>query len=162
MIRISCALAGGACALLIASGNVAAASQCKSVHGTLEESLVAPPPCTSPVGLCTTAQMSGNLKGVALFTASSIIPSVDTATTGVVFVTGDTIVVDARLGGNRGTLNIKNAAAFRTTGDGDLADVQVIIGGSGDFAGATGSLRISGNFVAGAGTSDFEGTVCLP
>jgi hypothetical protein len=106
--------------------------------------------------------MFGHLKGTAHFTASAIIQSADTPATGVVFVTGDTTVVDAKLGGKRGALTIKNAAAFRTVGEGDLSDTQVIIGGADDFAGATGSLRISGNFVGDSGTASFEGTVCLP
>jgi hypothetical protein len=74
----------------------------------------------------------------------------------------DTTLQYARLGGKRGTLAIKNAAAFRTIGEGDLSDTQVIIGGTGDFIGATGSLRISGTFVSGSGTSSYEGTICVP
>jgi hypothetical protein len=150
--------------LLVTSAgfSVANAADCKSVRGTLEETQVTGPACTSPAGLCTVAQMSGHLKGQARFTAAAITQSADTATTGVVFVIGDTTVQDARLGGKRGTLAIENAAAFRTTGDGDLSDTQVIIGGTGDFIGATGSLRISGTFAAGSGTSSFEGTVCVP
>ena len=132
------------------------------MRGALEETQVTGSACASPVGLCTVAQMFGSLKGRAVFTATAIIPSADMPTTGVVFVIGDTTVLDARLGSKRGTLAIKNAAAFRTVGDGDLSDTQVIIGGTGDFIGATGSLRISGTFVAGSGTSSFEGTVCVP
>jgi hypothetical protein len=96
------------------------------------------------------------------FIAKAITQSVDTATTGVVFVIGDTTVLGAALGSKRGTLVIKNAAAFRTVGDGDLSDTQVIVGGTGDFVGASGSIRISGTFVAGDGTSSFEGAVCVP
>jgi hypothetical protein len=94
--------------------------------------------------------------------ANWTLPSADTPTTGVVFVIGDTTLQYARLGGKRGTLAIKNAAAFRTIGEGDLSDTQVIIGGTGDFIGATGSLRISGTFVSGSGTSSYEGTICVP
>jgi hypothetical protein len=136
--------------------------ECKSVRGFLEETQVVGPGCNSPVGLCTVAQMFGQLKGEARFTATEFIQSADTPTTGVIFVIGDTTVFDARLGRKRGTLAIKNAAAFRTVGDGDLSDTQVIIAGTGDFTGATGSLRISGTFVAGSGTASFEGTVCVP
>jgi hypothetical protein len=63
---------------------------------------------------------------------------------GLCTVAGDTTLQDARLGGKRGTLAIKNAAAFRTVGDGALSDTQVIAG-TGDFIGATGSLRNSGS-----------------
>jgi hypothetical protein len=138
------------------------AIECKSVRGALEETYVTGPACTSPVGLCTSARMFGHLKGEARFTATAITSSADTPTTGVVFVIGDTSIQDARLGGKRGALAIKNAAAFRTIGEGDLSDIQVIVGGAGDFIGATGSLRMSGTFVNGSGTSSFEGSVCVP
>src|SRR5262245_2160888 len=111
------------------------ASLCKRVEGDLEETLVPPPTCTSPVGLCTVALMFGHLQGQARFTAAGFIPSADSPTTGVVFVIGDTVVADAKLEDNHGTLIIKNAAAYRTVGNGDLVDNQTIIGGTGDFAG---------------------------
>ena len=142
--------------------SIANAAECKPVRGALEETQVTGPGCTSPVGLCTVAQMFGQLKGQARFTATTFIELADTPTTGVNFVIGDTTILNAGLGSKRGTLAIKNAVAFRTVGDGDLSDTQVIIGGTGDFSGASGSLRISGIFVAGSGTSSFEGTVCVP
>ena len=138
------------------------AAECKVVQGHLNETLVTGPTCTSPVGLCTVARMFGALQGEAQFTASAIMQSADTPTTSVVFVIGDTVIVDAKLAGHRGTLTVKNAAAFRTTGNGDLADVQTVTGGTEDFAGATGSLRISGNFVETTGSSAYKGVVCLP
>jgi hypothetical protein len=166
MPRFSAHLSVAALALvtIAASASIptADAADCKFVRGTLEETQIVGPECTSAVGLCTVAQMSGQLKGEARFTATAVTPSVDTPTTGVVFVIGDTTVVDARLGSQSGALSIKNAAAFRTVGDGDLSDTQVIIGGTDELAGADGSLRISGTFVAGSGTASFEGTVCLP
>jgi hypothetical protein len=142
--------------------SLASAAECKAVRGHQEEVQVAGPECASPVGLCTIARLFGALKGDARFSATTISSSIDTPLTGVVFVTGDTVLEGAALGGRQGTLLIKNAAAFRTTDDGDLSDTQVILGGSGDFVGATGSLRISGTFVAGSGSASYEGTVCVP
>jgi hypothetical protein len=167
MLRFLIRLPAAPLALLTLLGtsvglSMANAAECKSVRGFLEEREITGPGCTSPVGLCTVAQMFGQLKGQANFTATEFIQSADTPTTGVIFVIGDTTVVNARLGTRRGTLAVKNAAAFRTAGDGDLSDTQVITGGTGDFIAATGSLRISGTFVAGSGTASFEGTVCVP
>src|SRR5215510_2607558 len=88
--------------LLGTSAGSSMADECKSVRGAQEETLVATG-CMSPVGLCTVAQMFGHLKGQAIFTAKAITQSPDTPTTGVVFVIGDTTVVNARLGGKRGT-----------------------------------------------------------
>src|SRR5215831_19572702 len=140
-VRLAAMLASIASGMAGLSG--ADAFECKQVRGHLEETLVTGSNCPSPVGLCTVAQMFGALQGEALFTAADIIVSADTPTTGVVFVIGDTVIVNAKLAGHRGTLTVKNAASFRTTGNGDLADVQTVIGGTEDFAGATGSLRIS-------------------
>jgi hypothetical protein len=143
-------------------GPVVEASECKEVRGHLEETLVTGPACTSPVGLCTVAQMFGAVQGEALFTASAIITSADTPTTGVVFVIGDTVIDDAKVAGHRGTLTVKNAAAFLTVDNGDLVDLQTITGGTGDFVNTTGSLRISGNFIAATGGhATYEGVVCL-
>ena len=139
----------------------AEAVDCEQVRGHLDELPLVP--CASPVGLCTTAQMNGSIHGDAIFTAATITSSTDFPLTGVVFVTGDTAIEDAQVAGHRGRIAIKNAAAFRTTGGNDLVDVQTIIGGTGDFAGATGSLRISGDFVPGiGGSSTYEGVVCFP
>jgi hypothetical protein len=139
------------------------APPCQRVEGFLEETLVPPPTCTSSVGLCTVARMFGDLKGQARFSATALVQSADTPTTAVIFVTGDTVVDDAKVANKRGTLLVKNAAAYRTVGNGDLVDNQTIVGGTGEFVGASGSLRISGHFLAETGgVSRFEGMVCVP
>ena len=167
MIRSTTRVPAAALALFILFGteagfSMANAAECRFVRGGIEETQETGAGCTSPVGLCTVGQMSGPLTGQARFTASAFITSADTPSTGVVFVTGDTTIDDARLGLRRGTLIIKNAAAYRTVGSGDLTDTQVIVGGTGDFSDASGALRASGTFVDGGGTAIFEGTICVP
>jgi hypothetical protein len=150
--------------VLIISGAVgvaaASASECHQVRGHLVESLVTVG-CNSPVNICTVAQLFGAIRGTAHFTASAVVSS---ATTAVLFVTGKTVIVDAQVAGQRGTLTVEDAAAFRTNDGGDLVDIQTITGGTGDLAGATGSLRVSGTFLldTGSGSSTYEGVVCLP
>ena len=147
--------------VLIISGAVgvaaASASECHQVRGHLVETLVTVG-CNSPVNICTVAQLFGAIRGTAHFTASAVVPS---ATTAVLFVTGKTVIDDAQVAGQRGTLTVEDAAAFN--GD-DLVDIQTITGGTGNLAGATGSLRVSGTFLVdtGSGSSTYEGVVCLP
>jgi hypothetical protein len=135
---------------------------CTTVKGTFDETQVVGPACLSPVGLCSVSQISGELQGRARFTASSIIPNMDGALTGLVFITGDIVIIGARLGSRSGNVYLKNGAVYRTVGAGDLSDVQVVVGGDGDFAGASGAVRVSGTLLNGSGTSRFEGTVCFP
>src|SRR2546428_488311 len=99
---------------------------CIEVQGQLQETLLPPPACTSPI-LCTIAQMEGKLRGEARFTAAAVIVSADTPVTGVIFVIGDSVIVNAQLDNKRGTLIIKNAAAFRQA-NGELVDNQTITG----------------------------------
>lgn len=165
MVRSALRSAGAlvvAIATIVASSAMAA--DCQVVRGHYDETAVPMPSCASPVGLCTTARLSGPVKGDAFFTASAIIPAADTPTTGVVFVTGDTTVSNATFGDRRGAVFIKNAAAFRSIGDGDLTDTQVIVGGTGDFTGTSGSLRVVGTFdgLTGTGSMVFEGSICFP
>jgi hypothetical protein len=156
-------LATAALSLVFAFARSTNADTCLPVEGFLEESLVTTN-CASPVGLCTVAQMFGHLKGRIDFVATDIIASADTPTTSVVFVTGDSVITNAQLGDKRGTVTLKDAAAYETTGDGNLVDIQTITSGTNDFAGATGRLRISGSFspTTGTGTSKFEGQICVP
>lgn len=154
--------------LAVAIASVAASSaiaaDCKVLRGNYLETAVPPPQCASPAGLCTAATLSGPIQGSAFFTASAIIPTPDSAVTGVVFVMGDTTVSNAAFGSRQGTIFIKNASAFRSVGAGDLTDTQVIAGGTLGFAGATGSLRVTGTFngISGTGNMTYEGSICFP
>jgi hypothetical protein len=144
---------------LLGLGSSAVLAECMSVRGAFEETLTSG--CGSPVGLCTNVQMYGSVKGTGVFAATSVTPTVDTATTGVVFITGNS-TLNVRMGTRSGTIMVKNAASFHAVGDGEIADILVIAAGQGGFAGATGTIRAVGNLTGGTGFSTYEGTVCLP
>jgi hypothetical protein len=158
IVMLSCGVASFGYGLVAAQTSE---PKCVRVSGFYEERAMSDG-CTSPIGLCTTYRYQGTLQADNFFTASSILTNIDTSTTGVVFATGDSALTDVRVVGRRGTLAIKNAAVFHTTGGGELLDVQTIVGGGGQLSGATGVIKTVGNFVDGVGRSDFEGFVCLP
>ena len=61
-------------------------------------------------------------------------------------------------------LNLKEAAAYNATPNehGDLGDVVTVVGGTGEWAGATGRLRVWGNLTVTESDVTYEGDVCVP
>lgn len=151
----------GALALMLTATNANAQSSCQMVIGHYVEQAVQEN-CNSPVGLCIAGEYSGMIKGAFEGTATSIVQTADTPTTGVLLFTSDS-TIHAKVLGKTGDLIIKNAGAFRNPG-GDIVDLQAIIGGTGDLAGASGALRASGtfDFATGMGESEYIGSICLP
>ena len=147
---------------LVLTASSAYAQTCKTVTGHYVEYAVTEN-CASPAGLCIAGEYSGVIKGSFEGVATSIVPTADTPTTGAVLFTSDS-VIHAQIKGKQGDLIIKNAGIFRTIGDGEILDLQVITGGTGELAGATGVLRASGNFssATGNGESEYVGNICLP
>jgi hypothetical protein len=146
--------------LLFASASQADGS-CRSVEGNYREHDASGPGCSSPVGLCIAGEYTGDIKGTFAGQATSIVPTGDTPTTGVILFTSDS-VIEARIGRRSGTLVIKNSGAFRTIADGSIVDLQTIVSGTGDFVGATGALRAEGTFTTAAGgESRYRGSVCV-
>jgi hypothetical protein len=114
-------------------------------------------PRRSP-GPCATGVYSGDLAGSSTFTGTSLIPTVDTPTTSVVLLTGD-IAIRTR----RGDILTKDAIVLRTTGPGDFAEVDTVVGGTGALVGISGVLRAQGTFTAAAGGEGrYRGEICLP
>jgi hypothetical protein len=94
--------------------------------------------------------------GPSAFTGTSLTQTIDTPTTGVVLLTGDNQITT-----KAGTLSTKDAIVPRTTGAGDFAEVDTVVAGTGEWAGATGVLRAQGTFtVAGGGSGEYVGQVC--
>ena len=115
--------------------------------------------CASPVGLCTAGQFHGDslLSGTTSFVADGLapaagLPGVEAPTTlsysGLITITTC-----------EGTLTTRDTGIFDTAA-GLFASRDVVVGGTGRFAGATGHL-----FFHGTGTSsldsDADGEICL-
>jgi len=115
--------------------------------------------CTSPVGLCTAGVFEGNglLHGTTSFVADGLAPAA-----GMPGVEAPTTLSYSGLltiSTHRGTLTTRDTGIFDTAA-GLFSSRDVIVGGTGIFAGATGHLLINGT-----GTSSFEsvasGEICL-
>jgi hypothetical protein len=130
----------------------AAEPACKPVVGHFEASLVLPPACTSPVGLCTAGRVWGGLQGTYAFTMTTIQPS--GAVPSISFFTGDSEVT------------LKNGDVVQGTDTGSID-----LGPDGGFAslitfsgGTTGQIRLRGqlNLAEGTTSGDYIGTICTP
>ena len=82
----------------------------------------------------------------------------DTPITGVVILTADNVFHT-----DNGDLITKPALILSTTGAGDVAVVDTVIGGTGDWAGATGFIKAIGILSPTAGgEGDYIGEICTP
>jgi Protein of unknown function (DUF3224) len=161
LLRRSLLLTAGALPLTLIASSSHADVLCRSVRGEYTEHAVSTG-CTSPVGLCLAAEYKGAIHGPSESRVTTLVPTADTAATAVALFTADSHI-DARVRGRSGTLLIKNAGAFRGAGEGSIVDLQTIVGGTGELAGASGDLRAQGVFTpATGGESDYEGMLCLP
>jgi hypothetical protein len=75
-----------------------------------------------------------------------------------VLLTGDAVLTT-----KTGTLSTKDAVVLRTVGAGEFSEVDVVVGGTGVYAGMTGTIQASGTFTAEAGASaTYSATLCQP
>ena len=115
--------------------------------------------CASPVGLCKAGLVTGSglLKGPNTFTASGL-----AAAAGLARIEPETLVSFAGervITTPRGTLTLHAVGVFDTapTAAGEFSELEKVMGGTGRFAGATGTLHLFGQATAdGAG---FHGAI---
>lgn len=138
-------------------GSVAAASACKKVNGKLTLQALPSSSCVSAISLCASATLSGDLAGVSSFAGTGQAATADTPTTAVILLTGDNAIHTAG-----GTLLTKDAIVLQTIGAGQFAEVDTVVGGTGEWAGATGAFRAQGTFANGVGGGDYVGEICRP
>lgn len=129
---------------------------CKKVvwYVTLEAT---PGPCGSAIDLCAKGTLAGNVRGTSEFVGTGFLPTVDSAATGVVVLTGDNVIHT-----RQGDIRTKDTIALSTVGKGEFAEVDTVVGGTGSYAGATGVVTATGTFLNGIGEGITVGEVCTP
>jgi hypothetical protein len=116
--------------------------------------------CTSPVGLCTAGTFFGDglLNGTTSLVADGLVPAagmplVEAAST---LSYSALLTITTR----NGTLTTRDTGIFDTAGTGLFASRDIVVGGTGIFAGATGHI-----FYTGTGVTSFNahasGEICL-
>jgi hypothetical protein len=144
-----------AIALVLASGTANAG--CKPVVGHFEAHVVA---CPAP--FCTTGRVWGGIQGNYDFVMSGIAPS--EAIGGVLtiqFFAGKSTIRlksgDQLVGTDTGSIDLP-------PGQGGFASLITFDGGSGAMSGATGQIRLRGEFNPADGTTsgDYLGSLCTP
>jgi hypothetical protein len=156
-----------ACVLLLTAGvaQVFANQNCQDVSGHFEAHVVPPgqghcPP--NPMAFCTAGRVWGGIQGNYQFVMTGAIPSatiggVDT----ILFFTGRSTIFlrhgDLLFGTDTGSIDLPPS-------QGGFASLITFTGGTGRTNGATGQIRLRGEFNAEEATTsgDYLGTLCTP
>jgi hypothetical protein len=121
--------------------------------------------CTSPVGQCIAGTIDGNrrLQGTTFFTTESVALGPATAPNPAATVS---YAGTLQIATSQGNLTAKDTgildASSGTPTSGLFSSFDVITGGTGRFAGATGVFQIRGRTVNGKFFSDINGEICFP
>jgi hypothetical protein len=147
--------------LLLASAPLHA-TECKPVHAGMEE-VRSTTGCNAGLGACFLGVVDGDhgLRGTTHFAADSFVPTSPATSPGFIIYSGP---FEYRTG--TGTLTMRETGVSNGTsgqpGSGAVTAYQQVVGGSGDFEGATGYFFVSGRRVAGVVTTQLSGELCLP
>ena len=150
-----------ACGLVtafIGGADRALAGECKKIHGQLISTPITAG-CTSPVGLCTVGMIDGNqgLNGTTAFSADSIAPGPATAPDAAATISYSGVL---QITTSHGTLTTRDTGIFDTaegtpTG-GFFSSFDLVLSGTGRFAGARGTLSFVGKTIRGRFVSEME------
>jgi hypothetical protein len=148
------------CLALISVSSYAGGEDCYDLHGKID-SLVTATNCTSPVGLCTQGSISkGVLKGKTFYTVEQILgesqPDGPTAPPTLTYV--GQFVITAHDGS---TLTFRDLGLFDEAQGLDCSQCSQFVG-TGQFAGASGTLFFYGTGTAMGFKENFSGKLCIP
>ena len=146
-------------------GMVFADQNCKPVNGHFEANVVPPgeghcPP--DPTAFCTAGRVWGGIQGNYQFVMTGAFPSVLIGgVPTILFFTGKSTIFlksgDQLLGTDTGSIDLP-------PGQGGFASLITFDGGTGNMSGATGQIRLRGEFDAAQATTsgDYLGQLCTP
>lgn len=136
--------------------------QCKSIDGPFTSNVVPVPPCTSPVGLCTHGNLTGDLDAFYDFTAQTLVPANDPEHPNRFLYTG-TSVITAKHGNAQMFSNDHGYIDMNAPTDGSpFATTVVIASGTyrwkhtGGYIIASGSLTLA----TGVAVGSYVGALC--
>ena len=122
-----------------AAGRAAATPRAQYVTGQAQFQLAPGPTCTSPLGICTSGTISGDLRGTVASTAYTFVVPADASVPPVGSYVNRIVIRTAD-----GEVTCTEAGAANTTGDGEFAGLCQITGAGGRLAGAHGYLLFRG------------------
>lgn len=131
--------------------------KCKHLSGPFSSTLVPPPTCTSPVGLCTHGILTGDFDGTYDFTIQTLTP--DPNNPGVIIATGKSVITSKKgvmHTNDTSVMNAQNPAAvpFVTT--------AVVESGTQKYKKTTGQFVASGvlSFITGQAIGSYTADLC--
>jgi len=133
---------------------------CKSDGGSFVSSLVPPPECDSPVGICTRGALDGKFPETYYFVMDYLIPAGDPADP-TKFVYGGHSVITRDNGG--ATLYGHDTGVLHLEGElNPFVTTVNVVGGTKEYNDATGQFVATGelNFVTGDAAGTFTSMIC--
>ena len=132
---------------------------CRFVDGPFHSSLVAPPACQSPVGLCTHGELGGDFPAIYDFTFSTLQPANDPNDPTEFVYTGRSTVTTPR-----GVIHTNDSGVIHMAPNAPAPFVTTatIASGTDRFAGASGVFVASGSLdtATGNATGTFIAQIC--
>jgi hypothetical protein len=135
------------------AGNATADPSATMVNGHVHDEAVSGPGCESPVGFCTSGELTGGIQGHLDFTVTSLTP---VGPPGVLAFTAVSTISTAA-----GDIHCADSGSFNTApgSDGEGVHLCVVTGGTGQYAGASGYLQERFTFMGTTGVGRYTGKI---
>lgn len=155
-----------ACVALVLTAVIpsrANAQQCKTDSGPFQANLQPPPACTSPIGLCSLGTLGGKSPETYYFVMDTLLPFPDPTQPSLTNVyTGHSVITRVRGGAELFGQDSGTLVFNPTDGTGSFVTTVNVVGGTKQYANATGQFVATGqiDFVTGAIIGTFTSSVC--